>query len=101
MSYGAFVQANIDERHAQSRKLTAAEQAREDRYRRAYEIVVQHCPSLTDGRGGACPWAVWAVLDLQRAGRPIKPAAIQSERRRRLDAHKARWGTDPTKETAA
>lgn len=90
MSYGAFVQADIDDKTRQGRKLTEAEQRREERYGRARNLVADRLPELNDGREGhPCPFAVWAVLDLWRKHGEgnAKPSQIRTLRAARLKAH--------------
>lgn len=87
MSYGAVVQASIDEKARRVREQREADRRREDRYARAYETCRTRLPDVHDGREGRpCPWAVWALLDLWRTRGEgnVTPAMVRRERNRRL-----------------
>lgn len=85
------------------RDIKAAEKARQAKYSRAHRMVADRLPDLTDGRGGPCPWAVWSLLDAwnARGEGNATESQIRAGRTERLQAHKARWGYDPTTEGTA
>lgn len=93
MSYGAFVQASIDERRAATKQRDRQAKDRAEQRRRAVTLVLEHLPETTDERTGTvCGWAVMAVLNLWREHGEgnVKLSQVRRERARllrRLETH--------------